>query len=152
MSPKIQFYINILKFLGAGGAWKTRCRVDVMAASVKCRGLSWVATPERLESLDASLNRGGVHGLSGVEEKLAVAALKDLSPETNDASADVMNRVMEACGVTGRLFAIWARDIKRHKKGRGGVIILHVSDVEQFKRFIAGIPGQGGLVSGKVIT
>lgn len=151
MSIKIKFYLKVLQFLSAGGTWKARCRADLNALASKCVELSWRVNPEELDSLDVSLHKGGKAAFQGPEEKFAIAALRDLSPDTNDMAGDVLDQVMNASGVTGHSFAIWAREIKRHKKGKGGYIVLHVSDIDAFGRFVGSAPGRGNLKSGKVI-
>lgn len=159
MQPIIQFYWQLLE----------HCRNDI-GGSILTQGIlslakkakpSWIATEENVRLVrEWYLDSNELNSGTNAKEKrltahklmldLLAAAFKDLSPLKNPAAMALFFEIKQAFCLPEDVF-VWARNIKQREDG-SGVIILHVSDVDTFRRTMeAGRMGVRGRTLEKVL-
>ena len=139
-NPSVCFYSAILTYLRSDV--EVDETVKEILALAKKASPSWKATEESIMFLEQCCNRqssvGEGEGWSETINDFVKAAFKDLSvlkdPTAMKTFKDLASQVSSTFSV-GEDMLIWARTIKERADG-SAVVILHVSDIERFRRLI----------------
>lgn len=140
MNPFVCFYSAILSYLRSDV--EVDGAVEEILALAKKASPSWEATEESVTFLEQCCNRqssvGEDEGWSETINDFVKAAFKDLSVLKDPAAMTTFRELASEVSSTfsvGEDMLIWARTIKERADG-SAVVILHVSDIERFRRLI----------------
>jgi hypothetical protein len=137
---QIAFYSAILTYI------KSDVEVDELIPEIlklaEASSPSWEATEESVRKLEQCINRQSEveddHEWSTTKNDFTKAAFKDLSVLKNPVAMDLFDRLAKTCLQTyaqNEDLLIWAKSVKERPDG-SAVIVLHVSDLERFRKII----------------
>ena len=136
----MKFYATVLSYLQS--EFEDENAVSEIIALGKKASPSWEATEKGIGFLEQCCNRQSSvkddEKWSTCMNDFVKAAFKDLSVLKNPEAMGLFRKVADAVVPTfasGEDMLIWARDIKERHDG-SAVVILHVSDLERFRRLI----------------
>lgn len=140
MNPIIEFYLKILGYLCHDDEPDSLI-TDILQLAGNASP-SWEVSDESLRMLERCVNRSSEieddDEWSSTTNDLIKCAFKDLSVLKNPIAMDVFDRLAKAASPTfknGEDMCIWAKSVKERPDG-SAVIVLHVSDLERFRKEI----------------
>jgi hypothetical protein len=136
----LAFYQAVLAFLReTGGEYVEKMRA-VQSTAVEAN-TSWNVDDRSLDHLLCS--RHGNLRFIGVAEAFVAKAFGDLCQMRNPVAYEVYWQIQGLCGVRDPAFALRIVKKKRCDTGRGGLLIICVSDVDAAVRSIKDAAGRG---------
>lgn len=150
MNATLKFYSAVLAFLKDGEI--TSENLQHLKELAKTGKSSWKFPAYNLEILWLMVNDSGkIKGeWPDTQDEFVIAAFKDLSQMREPKAAELLEQLWETSPTNQEEYIVWARKIKERKDG-SGVLILHVSSVELFKKLVQGNTGHGDLEEGFMI-
>lgn len=136
----IVFYKTVLAYLHIGVEFDNT--ISVILDLSKETSPSWETTKESVRKLEQCVNHSSQveddEEWSTVLNDFVKSAFKDLSVLKNPEAMDLFDSLGKTCIPTyrnGEDVFIWARSVKERPDG-SAVIVLHVSDLERFRKII----------------
>ena len=136
----IKFYATMLSYLEAD--FEDEQLVKQLVKTASRVNPSWETTKESITRLEQAVNRPSEieddDELYPILHDFNKAAFRDLSVIRDDEAMDLFHRLASKVSATFRSgddMLVWARSIKDRPDG-SGVIVLHVSDLERFRKLI----------------